>query len=80
VKPSVRSIVALRCITAAIRQLRVHLSRGQFRTREQILGFFGDLELVSPGFVIVSDWRPDADTARAEDQAPGARPGFVCAA
>jgi hypothetical protein len=29
------------------------------RTREDVLGFFGDLELVDPGLVYVGEWRPD---------------------
>jgi len=28
---------------------------------------FGDLELVPPGLVIVPEWRPDPDTASAQD-------------
>lgn len=35
------------------------MGTGWFRTREQILGFFGDLELVEPGLVAVADWWPD---------------------
>jgi S-adenosyl methyltransferase len=33
---------------------------GVARSREQIAGFFGGLEMVSPGLVNVSGWRPDA--------------------
>jgi len=47
--------------------MQAGMSRGQFRTKEQILTFFGDLELVPPGLVTVSDWRPDAHTARIQD-------------
>ncbi|WP_248963627.1 SAM-dependent methyltransferase [Sphaerisporangium perillae] len=36
-----------------------HLGTGRFRTREEILAFFGDLELVEPGIVPLSAWRPD---------------------
>jgi hypothetical protein len=30
-----------------------------FRTRDEIRGFFGDLEFLPPGLVDVQDWRPD---------------------
>ena len=45
--------------------MQAGMARGQFRSREQILAMFGDLELVPPGLVIVPDWRPDASTASA---------------
>jgi SAM-dependent methyltransferase len=32
---------------------------GGLRTRAQILGFFGDFELVDPGLVWLSEWHPD---------------------
>jgi hypothetical protein len=32
---------------------------GVARTREQIAGFFGGLDMVAPGLVDVSEWRPD---------------------
>ena len=47
--------------------MQAGMARGQFRTREQILAMFGDLELVPPGLVIVPEWRPDPDTASAQD-------------
>ncbi|MCW2944469.1 MAG: hypothetical protein JWR24_1186 [Actinoallomurus sp.] len=37
------------------------------RTREEVLGFFGDLELVDPGLVQVPAWRPDGHFARRDD-------------
>jgi SAM-dependent methyltransferase len=37
------------------------LGTGRWRTREEILGFFGDLELVEPGLVQVRDWKPVPD-------------------
>jgi hypothetical protein len=43
------------------------LGRGQFRTWGQIAGLFGGLELVEPGLVLVTDWRPGPDTPRAQD-------------
>lgn len=40
------------------------LGTGRWRKREEILGFFGDSELVEPGLVPLQDWRPDpADPA-----------------
>lgn len=47
--------------------MQAGMARGQFRTREQILAMFGDLEPVAPGLVIVPDWRPDAATLSARD-------------
>ncbi len=43
------------------------LGRGQFRSLAQVESFFGGLELVEPGLVLVPEWRPDASTPRAED-------------
>ncbi len=39
------------------------------RSREQIAGFFGDLDLVDPGLVYLELWRPDHDP---QASAPGA--------
>jgi hypothetical protein len=39
--------------------MRQGLGRTRFRTREQILELFGGLELVDPGLVPATDWRPD---------------------
>jgi O-methyltransferase involved in polyketide biosynthesis len=38
------------------------LGTGRWRTQEEILSYFGDLELVEPGLVPMSEWRPDAET------------------
>lgn len=38
------------------------LGTGRFRTADEQLRFFGDFELVDPGFVPAVQWRPDADT------------------
>ena len=46
--------------------MQAGMARGQFRTREQIMAMFGELELVPPGLVIVPEWRPDADTLSAQ--------------
>jgi hypothetical protein len=35
-----------------------HLGTGRFRTRAEILAFFGDFELVEPGLVPYTEWRP----------------------
>jgi O-methyltransferase involved in polyketide biosynthesis len=47
--------------------LRAGMARGQFRTLPEIRGFFGDLELVEPGLVLVPEWRPDASTLTVSD-------------
>ncbi len=38
---------------------RTPTSSGGLRDREQILRFFGDFELVPPGLVWLSQWRPE---------------------
>ncbi|GAA3816342.1 SAM-dependent methyltransferase [Sphaerisporangium flaviroseum] len=38
-----------------------NLGTGRWRTREEILGYFGDLEVVEPGLVSVVSWRPDPE-------------------
>ncbi|MEV4892459.1 SAM-dependent methyltransferase [Nonomuraea sp. NPDC055795] len=40
------------------------------RTEAEILGFFGDFELVEPGLVEVTEWRPDAPRLVGEDRLP----------
>jgi S-adenosyl methyltransferase len=44
---------------ASVRVLRENLGRGQVRSREEILRFFDGFELVEPGLVFLSQWRPD---------------------
>jgi hypothetical protein len=39
------------------------LGTGRFRTKEQLQGFFGDLEMVEPGLVFLPEWRPDTPIA-----------------
>ena len=34
-------------------------AQGVARTREQVAGFFAGLDVVTPGLVNVSEWRPD---------------------
>ncbi|HEX6471802.1 MAG TPA: SAM-dependent methyltransferase [Streptosporangiaceae bacterium] len=36
-----------------------NLGTGRFRTRDEILAFFGDFELLEPGLVSYDEWRPD---------------------
>jgi SAM-dependent methyltransferase len=44
---------------ASVRVLRENLGRGQIRSREEIKRFFDGWELVEPGLVFLSEWRPD---------------------
>lgn len=37
------------------------LGTGRWRTREEILRYFGDLELLEPGLVPMAEWRPDGE-------------------
>ncbi|MEV3860983.1 SAM-dependent methyltransferase [Streptomyces sp. NPDC050095] len=46
------------------------------RTVADLTGLFGDLELVEPGVVRVTDWRPDADAAPFEGPAVDAYGGL----
>jgi hypothetical protein len=43
------------------------LGRGQFRSLAQVESFFGGLEFIEPGLVLVPEWRPDPGTPRAAD-------------
>ncbi|HET7014993.1 MAG TPA: SAM-dependent methyltransferase [Streptosporangiaceae bacterium] len=56
--PAVRKVQAV---------LRAGMSRGQFRTLPEVRGFFGGLELVEPGLVLVPEWRPDPNTLGVRD-------------
>ena len=47
--------------------MQASMDRGQFRTLPEIAAFFGDLELVEPGLVLVPDWRPDQGTPKVSD-------------
>ena len=44
---------------ASVRVLRESLGRGQIRSREEIKRFLDGWELVPPGLVFLSEWRPD---------------------
>lgn len=52
---------------AAEAAMRQGMGRGYFRTPEQVAGFLTGLELVEPGLVHVTDWRPDGDEESAEE-------------
>jgi hypothetical protein len=54
-------------VVAELREaMRSGMETTEFRTTEQIMSFFGGLELVAPGLVLVPDWRPDAETPTAD--------------
>ena len=44
---------------ASVRVLRENLGRGQLRGRAEIERFFDGWELIEPGLVFLSEWRPD---------------------
>jgi hypothetical protein len=46
-----------------------------YRSRAEVTGFFGGLELVDPGVVPIQQWRPDAPE---EASAIAAMPARVC--
>ena len=54
-------------VAAIQAELQRGTGRGQFRPIEQIEGFFDGLEMVEPGVVSVTRWRPDADTPSIDD-------------
>ena len=44
------------------------------RTRAEVLELFGDFELVEPGLVTTSQWRPDRSTRNVDPEGDGLRP------
>lgn len=40
--------------------LTERLGTGRWRTQQEILAYFGDLELIDPGLVPLPEWRPDS--------------------
>lgn len=40
------------------------LGTGRWRTQEEIRAYFGDLQLIEPGLVPLSEWRPDPGSTR----------------
>ncbi|GAB3131576.1 SAM-dependent methyltransferase [Microbispora hainanensis] len=45
--------------TTAEKLFNENLGTGRWRTREEILAYFGDLPLIEPGLVPLPEWRPD---------------------
>jgi SAM-dependent methyltransferase len=50
---------ALEDIAKAEQLLTETLGAGRFRAYDEILGYFGDLELIEPGLVPLREWRPN---------------------
>ncbi|TMR94456.1 SAM-dependent methyltransferase [Nonomuraea basaltis] len=50
---------------------KVYRGSATGRTQEEIRAFFGDFELVEPGLVAVTDWRPDDHLLVGEAPLPG---------
>ena len=46
------------------RLLAETLGSGRWRTRQEILNYFGDLELIEPGLVPLAEWRPNRGAIR----------------
>jgi S-adenosyl methyltransferase len=44
---------------ASERQFNENFGTGRWRTREEILAYFGDFEMLEPGLMPMPDWRPD---------------------
>ena len=49
------------------RLLAETLGTGRFRTRQEILAYFGDLDLIEPGLVPLAEWRPGPGAIRQPD-------------
>ncbi|XVQ86238.1 SAM-dependent methyltransferase [Microbispora siamensis] len=47
--------------TSAEKLFNENLGTGRWRSRDEILAFFGDLPLLEPGLVPLAEWRPDPD-------------------
>ncbi|MEV6344808.1 SAM-dependent methyltransferase [Actinoplanes sp. NPDC051851] len=54
-------------VAAAQAELQQGTGRGQFRPLDQIASYFDGLELIEPGIVTASEWRPEPGTPRAAD-------------
>jgi hypothetical protein len=52
---------------AAQAEMQQSTGRGQFRPIAQIASFFEGLEMVEPGLVTATEWRPDPQTPRVAD-------------
>ena len=51
-------------IAAGQKLLRELLGTGNWRSHEEILSYFGDLELIDPGLVPLPEWRPSPGATR----------------
>ncbi|MBB2744863.1 UNVERIFIED_ORG: hypothetical protein FHR35_004712 [Microbispora rosea subsp. rosea] len=47
--------------TSAEKLFNENLGTGRWRTRDEILAFFGDMPLLEPGLVPLAEWRPEPD-------------------
>lgn len=47
--------------------LQSPMGTGRFRTRDEITSYFGDLDIVEPGVVTLTDWWPDGPPAAQPD-------------
>ncbi|WP_083502471.1 SAM-dependent methyltransferase [Sphaerimonospora mesophila] len=47
--------------TTAEKLFNENLGTGRWRSREDILAYFGDMPLLEPGLVPLAEWRPDPD-------------------
>ncbi|MEV0382078.1 SAM-dependent methyltransferase [Nonomuraea sp. NPDC050643] len=58
---------AARIAVEAERNFNQNLGTGRWRTRTEILSYFGDLELIKPGLVPLADWRSAPDDLIRQD-------------
>jgi S-adenosyl methyltransferase len=64
-----RELPALRAATLEGEKLLVGtLGSGRWRETEEILGWFGDWELLEPGFVSIAEWRPALGTRNGREE------------
>jgi S-adenosyl methyltransferase len=54
---------------ASEKQFNENFGTGRWRTREEILAYFGDFEMLEPGLVPMPDWRPDTPDRHPPDGA-----------
>ncbi|WP_182897960.1 SAM-dependent methyltransferase [Microbispora sp. H10830] len=47
--------------TSAEKLFNENLGTGRWRSRDEILTFFGDMQLLEPGLVPLAEWRPEPD-------------------
>jgi hypothetical protein len=58
-------VVSSQAITAE-KLFNERLGTGRWRSREELLAYFGDWELIEPGLVPILEWRPDQDAEHIE--------------